>query len=50
MVQLNAELAECIKLHGESNGWFNPDSHGYLFGNIEVNDDISWLFLCMVEG
>ena len=49
VVQLNAELAECIKLHGESNGWFNPDSHGYLFGNIEVNDEISWLFLCMVE-
>lgn len=49
VVQLNAELVECIKLHGQSSGWFDPDSYGYLFGNIEVNDDISWLFLCMVE-
>lgn len=49
VVQLNAELVECIKLHGQSSGWFNPDSYGYLFGSIEVNDDISWLFLCMVE-
>ena len=49
VVQLNEELAECIKLHGESSGWFNPDGYGYLFGNIDVNDEISWLFLCMVE-
>jgi hypothetical protein len=49
VVQLNAELVECIKLHGQSSGWFDPDSYGYLFGSIEVNDDISWLFLCMVE-
>ena len=49
VVQLNAELVECIKLHGQSSGWFNPDGYGYLFGSIEVNDDISWLFLCMVE-
>ena len=49
VVQLNEELAECIKLHGESSGWYNPDGYGYLFENIEVNDDISWLFLCMVE-
>lgn len=49
VVQLNEELVECIKLHGESSGWFNPDSYGYLFEYIEVNDEISWLFLCMVE-
>ena len=49
VVQLNAELVECIKLHGQSSGWFNPDSYGYLFANIDVNDEISWLFLCMVE-
>lgn len=49
VVQLNAELAECIKLHGETNGWYDPDGYGYLFEHIDVNDEISWLFLCMVE-
>lgn len=49
VVRLNKELAECIKLHGETNGWYNPDGYGYLFEHIDVNDEISWLFLCMVE-
>lgn len=49
VVHMNAELAECIKLHGSSVGWFNPTSPGYLFDGVRVNDDISWLFLCMVE-
>ena len=49
VVPMNAELAECIKLHGNSVGWYNPASPGYLFNNLLVNDEISWLFLCMVE-
>ena len=49
VVPLTAELAECIKLHGESNGWYNITSPGYLFDGIVVEPEISWLFLCMVE-
>ena len=49
VVPLTDELAECIKLHGESNGWYNITSPGYLFDGIVVEPEISWLFLCMVE-
>ena len=49
VVPLTAELAECIKLHGESNGWWNSNSGGYLFSQVEVNPENAWLFLCMVE-
>ncbi len=51
VVPLNNQLAECIKIMGETSGWFNPDNPGYLFGklDVKVNNDISWLFLCMVE-
>ena len=49
VVPLTEELAECIKLHGEANGWFNPASGGYLFDGIDVNVSNAWLFLCMVE-
>ncbi len=49
VVPLDEQLAQCILLHGESNGWFDPARPGYLFGELDVNDEISWLFLCMVE-
>lgn len=49
VVPLTAELAECIKIHGESNGWFKTTSPGYLFDGIPVVNENAWLFLCMVE-
>ncbi|MBO7196875.1 MAG: carboxypeptidase regulatory-like domain-containing protein [Clostridia bacterium] len=49
VVPLTEELAECIKIHGESNGWFDRNGYGYLFTDILVNAENSWLFLCMVE-
>lgn len=49
VVPLTAELADCIKLHGASNGWFNSSNPGYLFDGIVVDNDNTWLFLCMVE-
>ena len=51
VIPLDEQLAECIKLQGENGGWFDPEKPGYLFGELDkqVNDDISWLFLCMVE-
>ena len=49
VVPLTAELAECIKLHGESNGWWNANSYGYIFDGIDVVPDNAWLFLCMIE-
>ncbi len=49
VVPLTEELAECVKLHGENNGWWNPDSYGYIFDGVEVDLDNAWLFLCMIE-
>ena len=50
VVPLTEELADCIKLHGNANAWYDSSSGGYLFGNIiGVNNDNAWLFLCMVE-
>ena len=49
VVPLTTELAECIKLHGESNHWWDATSPNYLFGMIDVNPDNAWLFLCMIE-
>lgn len=49
VVALTEELVECLMLHGESNGWFDPDSPTYLFRNVDINPENAWLFLCMVE-
>ncbi len=49
VVPLTVELAECIMLHGESNGWWNQNGGSYLFTNVEVNPENAWLFLCMIE-
>ena len=43
---LTAELAEAIQVHGNSNGWWNPDAANYLFNGIPVVEDNAWLFLC----
>ena len=43
---LTAELAEAIKLHGESSGWWNANSGNYLFSEVILNKDNAWLFLC----
>lgn len=49
VVPLTTELAECIKLHGESNHWWDATSPNYLFGLVDANLDNAWLFLCMIE-
>ena len=46
---LTAEMAECIKLHGEFHNWWNPENPSYLFDGVEVNLENAWLFLCVVE-
>lgn len=43
---LTEELAEGIKLHGESSGWWNPTSPNFLFAGKPYNADNAWLFLC----
>lgn len=49
VVPMTAELAECIKLHGQANGWWNETSPGYIFEDINVAPSNAWLFLCMIE-
>ncbi len=49
VVPLSADFAECIKLHGESSGWWDKDSETYLFDGIPANANNAWLFFCMVE-
>ena len=43
---LNAELAEAIKCHGTSAGWWKPNTVNYLFNSVPVVLDNAWLFLC----
>ena len=49
VVPMTEDLANCIKIHGTSNGWYNSESNGYIFEGILVEPELSWLFLCMVE-
>lgn len=49
VVALTEELVECLMLHGNFNGWFDPNSPAYLFHNVDINPENAWLFLCMVE-
>nr|MBE6544962.1 carboxypeptidase regulatory-like domain-containing protein [Oscillospiraceae bacterium] len=49
VVPLTEELAECVKLHGESTGWWNPTAGNYLFGTDPIVHNNAWLFLCMLE-
>lgn len=49
VVPLTTELAECIKLHGESNHWWNSTSPNYIFGEVDEITENAWLFLCMIE-
>lgn len=49
---LTEDLKYIIQQTGIQMGWFDADSHGYLFLDsngqkvIGVNEDISWLFMC----
>ena len=43
---LTPELAEAIKCHGNSAGWWNPNSANYLFGSVDEIAGNAWLFLC----
>ena len=46
---LTEELAEAIKLHGESAGWWNPTSAAFLFNGKPYRAENAWLFLCCTE-
>ena len=43
---LTAELAEAIKVHGNSAGWWNPNAANYLFSTVDEITENAWLFLC----
>lgn len=43
---LTAELAEAIKVHGNSTGWWNPNAANYLFSAVNEITENAWLFLC----
>ena len=43
---LTEELAEAIKLHGSSAGWWNPTSSNFLFNGHLYSEENAWLFLC----
>lgn len=53
---LTKDLMYVIQQAGAQMGWFEEDSHGYLFLDqngekvIGVNNDISWLFMCRYLG
>ena len=46
---LTEEIAEAIKIHGESCGWWNPDAVNFLFSGKPYVEENAWLFLCCVE-
>ena len=43
---LTEELAEAIKCHGNSVGWWTPGTANFLFDGVMYNKDTVWLFLC----
>lgn len=43
---LTEELAEAIKCHGTSAGWWKPNTVNYLFNGVSVVIENAWLFLC----
>ena len=49
VVPLTEELAECMKLHGTSTGWWNSSAGNYLFNGVDIVEENAWLFLCMIE-
>ena len=42
---LTEELAEAIKCHGNSTGWWNPNAANYLFSGVDVIIENAWMFL-----
>ena len=48
---LTDDLITMIQAHGETAGWFDPSSAGYLFGNkTDLNSESLWMFLLCVAG
>ena len=43
---LTAELAEAIKCHGNSTGWWKPGTANFLFTGKPFVQENAWLFLC----
>ena len=43
---LTQEMAEAIKTHGDSSGWWNPGAANYLFSSVSEVEKNAWLFLC----
>ncbi len=46
---LTEEMAQAIKLHGESAGWWKPNTVNFLFEGVPFNEKYAWLFLCCTE-
>ena len=46
---LTEELAEAIKVHGESTGWWNSGAANFLFSGKPYIEENAWLFLCCTE-
>ena len=49
VVEMTADLAECIQLNGESNGWWTDNGVGAIFDGTVVYPKNAWLIYCMVE-
>ena len=49
VVEMTADLAECIQLNGKSNGWWTDNSVGTIFDGVMVYPENAWLIYCMVE-
>ena len=50
VVPLTEELAEAIKITGEHNGWWNPESNGFRLSEVVgLYAENAWLFACMIE-
>lgn len=43
---LTKDLKYILEGYGASVGWYDIDSKGYIFGSVEVNEEIAWMFAC----
>lgn len=43
---LTDELLDMIKVHGNSAGWWKPNTVNYLFDTEFINQEMAWLFMC----
>ena len=46
MYPLTADLMYIIQQHGNYSGWWDKNDNRYIFGDITVNPENAWLFMC----